>query len=299
MPFKRYRVVNIVDENIFLNNLQKDKQIVNDINKSKITTDEQMNKLRDALLKIIRNNKSKYVSKPHIRNIKTILPEGSISASQFTDFVAIQDNLEPKLVLYGGISSNMRCTMVHISTHNGKYQETFPWRENGIALGRYGHTMHRFGKDQIVVFGGYIGTPRKDFAMSQLKLFRIGGFFLYNPKFRTITKLFDKRHSAPQPRKFHASCLLEGRFLLVFGGVVASQITAKNELKSASLSDLWIFDFSVCKWYNCSLSTRSKSLFEKGITYHKMTVGYNYSISQKDCLKGTPYKINCSKNYPI
>jgi hypothetical protein len=299
MPFRNYRIVKIVDENTFVQNLQKDKQIVNDINKSKITTDEQMNKLREALLKIIRNNKSKYVNRPQIRNLKIILPEGSISACQFSNFVAIPGNLEPKLILYGGISSNLRCSMIHASTHNGKFEEHFPWKENGIALGRYGHSMHRFGKDQIIIFGGYIGTPRKDFAMSQQKLFNILGFFIYQPRFRSVRKLFDRKSLGPKPRKFHASCLLGGRFLIVFGGMVASQVTAKNELKSASLYDLWIFDLSQSKWYNCALSTRTKKLFEKGVIYHKMTVGYNYSITQKECLKGIFNKINCSKNYQI
>jgi hypothetical protein len=271
---------------MFVDNLRKDKQIVSDINKSKITTDEQMNKLREALLKIIKNKKSEYVTRPQIRNLKIVLREGSICASQFSSLVAIEDNLEPTLLIYGGLSSNIRVTMVHASTHNGKFDEYDIWKENGISLGRYGHTMHRYGNDRIMVYGGHIGTSRKDFAMSQNKLYKILGLLIYDPKYQKVTKLYDRKCTGPQPRKFHASCFVGGQFFIVFGGVISSQIVSKNELKSASFSDIWIFDLKRSKWYNCVFSTRSKKLFERGITHHQMAVGYNYSIVQKECIKG-------------
>ena len=157
--------------------------------------------------------------------------------------------------MYGGLASTIRVSLIETSTYNKKFKERFPWKEGKISLGRFGHTMHRFDSKRFLIYGGEIGTPRKDFTMSQLKLYRILGMFLYNSDTSKVQRLADKFSNGPRPRKFHSSCLLGKQFLLVFGGIEASQMISKNESKSTSFSDFWVFD--ICLLYT-SPSPRDK-----------------------------------------
>lgn len=286
MPFKQYRLVNLVDENVFVINLRRDQHKTNQINQSKVSSNHQTMKLRDALVKVIRADKAKYVPKPQIRNVRVILPEGSVCASQFGDLVAVSGNWGPKLFMYGGLSNKIRVSMIETATTTGRFKESFPWKENNIALGRFGHSMHSYKGKQVLVYGGHIGTSRKDFAMSQQKLYRILGLFLYHTQNRSITRLADQFCAGPRPRKFHASCLVGDRFLLIFGGTLAAQAATKNAKKSACLSDLWVFDCLCKKWFNCVITTRDQKVFENGIMFHRLVCAFQYSVEPKDCFKG-------------
>lgn len=290
MPFRQFRLVNLVDENVYVLNLRRDLHKTTQINQSKVSSAQQTLKLRDALVKAIRADKPKFVSKPRIRHVRVVLPEGSVCASQFGDLVGMAGQFSPRLFMYGGLSNLIRVSMIEAVTCTGRFSESFPWKENHISLGRFGHTMHAFNSKQVLVYGGHIGTSRKDFAMSQNKLYRILGVFLYHIQSRSITRLTDQHSAGPRPRKFHASCVIAHRFLLVFGGTSAAQTTPKNDKKSSCYSDMWVFDCARRKWFSCVVTSRDQKTFANGIMFHRLVCAYQYSIDKMDCFAGRTHQ---------
>ena len=286
VPFKQYRLVNLINENIFIKNLQNEVKRATDLTKSKIKKDEKIQKLREAILKIIKNNKSSYTLRPKIRDIQVVLNEGSSGAIQLGSLAALPGLRGPRVYTYGGISSKIRASLLAISTYNGKYSEQYPWKEGKIPLGRFGHIMHRFDSKRLLIFGGEIGTSRKDFTMSQFKLYRILGLFLFNVESNQVQRLVDDRSHGPRPRKFFASCLVDKNYLLVFGGIESAQMVSKTEQRPGGIGDLWLFDFCKKSWYKLAFSTHSRNFYSKGIMFHQMASAYKYSIKQLDCLKG-------------
>jgi hypothetical protein len=226
-----------------------------------------------------------------LRNVKIVLNEGSVGACQLGSMTVLPGKRGPKIYMYGGLSTVINVGLIEARTYNNTFQESHPWREGKISLGRFGHSMHRFCSKRFLVYGGEIGTSRKDFTMSQSKLYKILGMFLYNSETKKVHRLAKKSSSAPRPRKFHASCLLGKRFLLIFGGIEARQVSAKNEIRSSSLSDFWVFDLLHQIWYNFVLSSYSKNWFSEGIIFHQMASGYKYSISQGECLMSKTNKM--------
>lgn len=288
MPFKQLRLVNLVDENVFVCNLRRHNQKARRLDRTRANSKTQAQRVRDGFLKAFRAQKARYASRPRVMQVVEVLPEGAAGASQFAGLAVVSGDWGPRLFVYGGLSSTIRVSLLEACAGTGRLAECFPWKENSIALGRYGHSVHAFKDRQLLVFGGYVGTSRKDFAMSQSKLHGLLGLFLFHTRSRAVTRLADPANPGPQPRKFHASCLVAQRFLLVFGGVPVAQAPAKAkaESKSASLCDLWVFDSARKQWLECALSTRTKALFGSGMMFHKMVSAYNYSAARGNCFKG-------------
>lgn len=246
---------------------------------------ERLAKVRESLLKMIREEFPKSFRLPRILNIRALKPDFALSAGQFASIRALGALEAPAIYVYGGVGAKIADALIEVKMRDSKFQE-LSLSDGGYPMGRFGHSMHRVGQHKLLIYGGQISQPEIDEEMTESKLYDQIGCVIFDREKLTLRSVDENIFRPPAARKYHASCVIGKSYLVVFGGVNFQGEYSRMEGKYVFLSDLWVLDIVRGRWYSLPLAERTRKVFGKGIAYHKLVTTWSYGTQSGKCLRG-------------
>ena len=286
MRLNKLRTLQLVDENIFLQNIKRERQ-----NPSKKSTNlkkkqQRLQKVREAFMQIIQENYSAPSNKLELKQVKEVFGNGSLLSSQFSGVIGLSRFHNSYVYIYGGVGSETKDSLIKLNISKRSVRKFKPWEEWGIPFSRYGHSMHQLDSKRMIVFGGEMTSNDSNVAMSQIKMHQSMGCFILNSHTRNIQQVFDKYNRGPVPRKYHSSCVVGRRFLIVFAGFKVQIQFSRLDNSSSFLDDFWVYDLVKRKWVQMELAFRNRDLFHSGLIFHSLVTTYHYALDKMACVKG-------------
>lgn len=194
---------------------------------------------------------------PHYITCKFIFP-----IVEHATMRMIYRNESPVLVISGGLGNGINseiicCNLVRKSidnTHFTTYNDT----------AHYGHTAETYGKYEVVLFGGdhNFWKPNNRIDLGKQPSIQCN-LTSINHRFKTIAELRSESSKRPKLRKFHASCLFDSNYLILFGGM---------KMNYKFMTDIWIYDFEDNQWHEFEINMEVTKFLEYGIAHHKLVV---------------------------
>ena len=290
IPINNRRLLNIVDERCFLENFESYTQNrrMSNINNNRVNKGckrERLTKVRETLLKMMREEFPKHPIIPSIRGLKALKPDFALSAGQFSSISVLNTDGSQSIFVYGGIGAKIADALIEVETSKAKFQE-LSLADGGYPMGRFGHSMHRIGPKHLLIYGGQISRLESDKLLNQQQLYNQIGCIVFDREKLTLRSVDENIFQAPRPRKYHASCVIGKSFLLVFGGVHFDTGFGKVKGKYHFMSDLWVLDIQRGRWFSFPFAERTQRFFGKGVAYHSMVTTWNYTVQPVQCLRG-------------